>query len=254
MKLKSIYKYLVCQSGKSYLIFVGILLAIMHIGLFITVLLESNGGIGGMEMATLTYMLVSGIVIYRESLSVSMQNGISRRTFFIGSILTFITISLIASAGDVVINLLGNTYEKHCNMIYDSMYEQFFMKGFYDENVIVTPALSDYFKIFIFDFIVYITVSTIGLTISVILYRLSKALKIIIPIGFLFICQILSVVIPYIDYKFFDNKFMNKLIPCLQWMVESIYHLMAVISCAAVIFIFISFLFIRRVPLNDSKK
>lgn len=254
MKLKSIYKYLVCQSGKTYLIFFGILLAIVHIGLFITVSLDGNGGIGGMEVATLTYMLVSGIVIYRESLSVSMQNGISRRTFFIASILTFITISLLASAGDVVINLLGNTYEKHCNMVYDSMYEQFFMKGFFEENVIVTPALSEYFKIFLFDFIVYITVSTIGLTVSVILYRLSKALKIIIPIGFLFIGQILSFVIPYIDYKFFDGKFMNKLIPCLQWMVESIYHLMAVISCGALIFIGISYLFIRRVPLNDSKK
>lgn len=254
MKLKSIYKYLVCQSGKSYLIFFGVILAIVHIGLLITVSLDSNGGIGGMEMATLTYMLVSGVLIYRESLMVSMQNGISRKTFFIGSILTFITISIIASAGDVVINLLGNTYEKNCNMVYDSMYEQFFMKGIYDDNVMVTPALSEYFKIFLLDSVMYITVSTIGLAVSVIYYRLSKAMKIIVPIAFIFICQILSVVIPYIDYNFFDSKIMNKVIPCMKWIVESNYHLMAVIACAAVLFIFISYLFIRRVPLNDSKK
>lgn len=254
MKLKSNYKYLVCQSGKSYLIFFGVLLAILHIGLFITVSLDSTGGISGMEMATVAYMVVSGMVIYRESFLVSLQNGISRKTFFIASILTFITISIIASAGDVVINLLGNTYEKNCDMIYDSMYEQFFMSGFNDENVINTPALSDYPKMFICDVIFYITASTIGLTISVILYRLSKALKIIIPIGFLFLCQFLSFIIPYIDMKFFNSELMNRLFSGLEWIGESIYHLMAILSCSALLLIVVSFLFIRRVPLNDNKK
>lgn len=254
MKLKSIYKYLISQSGKSYLIFFGVILAMVHIGLFITVGLESNGGISGMEMATVAYMLVCGVVVFRESFLVALQNGISRKTYFIASILTFFTISVIASAGDVVINLLGNTYEKNFNMVYDSMYEQIFMKGWFDDNVVVTPALSEYFKIFLLDSVVYFTVSIIGLAVGIIYCRLSKVLKIIVPLSFIFICQILSVVIPYIDYKFFDSKLMNKVIPCMEWIVESNYHFMAVISCAALIFIFISYLFIRRFSLNDSKK
>lgn len=254
MKIKSIYKYLICQHGKGYLIFFGIILAIVHIGLFLTVALDSSGGIGGMEMATISYMLLSGIVIYKESLSISMQNGISRRTFFIASILTFITISFIAAAGDTLINVLGNTYEKNCDMMYDSIYEQFFISGFYDENIINTPALSDYPKIFLLDFSVYTTISILGLTISAILYRLSKVLKIVIPLGFFLLCQILSFVIPYIDMKFFDSKVINTFFDFMKWLNESVYHISAILPCAAILLIVVSFLFIRRVPLNDSKK
>ncbi len=50
-------------------------------------------------MGTVIFMMISGIVFYRESLALSMQNGISRKTFFMALILGFITISVLAAAG-----------------------------------------------------------------------------------------------------------------------------------------------------------
>ena len=254
MKLKSIYKYLICQQGKSYLIYFGIIFVIVHLGLFLTVSLDSSGGIGGMEMTTLIFMLVSGIVIYKESLSVSLQNGISRRTFFIASMLIFITISLIAACGDILINVLGNTYEKNYNMMYDSMYEQMFMREFNDEWIINIPVLSDYPKMFMLNFAMYITMSVFGFLINAVLYRLIKALKIIIPIGIYIILQTLTIIVPVIDYKFFDSKVINAFTDFMGWLHESVSHVSVVLLCLAVIFSAVTFLFIRRVPLNDNKK
>ena len=107
MKLKSIYKYLIWQQGKSYLIYFGIIFVIVHLGLLLTLSIDTNGSFGGMEMGTVIFMMISGIVFYRESLALSMQNGISRKTFFMALILGFITISVLAAAGDSIINIIG---------------------------------------------------------------------------------------------------------------------------------------------------
>ena len=146
MKLKSIYKYLIWQQGKSYLIYFGIIFVIVHLGLLLTLCIDTNGSFGGMEMGTVIFMMISGIVFYRESLALSMQNGISRKTFFMALILGFITISVLAAAGDSIINIIGNTYEKHTKMFYDSMYEQMYL---YQSGTSISPKISEYPTIFL---------------------------------------------------------------------------------------------------------
>lgn len=251
MKLKSIYKYLIWQQGKSYLIYFGIIFVIVHLGLLLTLCIDTNGSFGGMEMGTVIFMMTSGIVFYRESLALSMQNGISRKTFFMALILGFITISVLAAAGDSIINIIGNTYEKHTKMFYDSMYEQMYL---YQSGTSISPKISEYPTIFLMDFTMYITVSSLGVLIGALLYRLNRILKIIIPLSLWLIFQIGSVIILFIDFKFADNKIIEAFLKFIQWLEESVYHLTAVLPCIAVLLTAIAFLFVRRVPLNDNKK
>lgn len=251
MKLKSIYKYLIWQQGKSYLIYFGIIFVIVHLGLLLTLCIDTNGSFGGMEMDTVIFMMISGIVFYRESLALSMQNGISRKTFFMALILGFITISVLAAAGDSIINIIGNTYEKHTKMFYDSMYEQMYL---YQSGTSISPKISEYPTIFLMDFTMYITVSSLGVLIGALLYRLNRILKIIIPLSLWLIFQIGSVIILFIDFKFADNKIIEAFLKFIQWLEESVYHLTAVLPCIAVLLTAIAFLFVRRVPLNDNKK
>lgn len=251
MKLKSIYKYLIWQQGKSYLIYFGIIFVIVHLGLLLTLCIDTNGSFGGMEMSTVIFMMISGIVFYRESLALSMQNGISRKTFFMALILGFITISVLAAAGDSIINIIGNTYEKHTKMFYDSMYEQMYL---YQSGTSISPKISEYPTIFLMDFTMYITVSSLGVLIGALLYRLNRILKIIIPLSLWLIFQIGSVIILFIDFKFADNKIIEAFLKFIQWLEESVYHLTAVLPCIAVLLTAIAFLFVRRVPLNDNKK
>lgn len=251
MKLKSIYKYLIWQQGKSYLIYFGIIFVIVHLGLLLTLCIDTNGSFGSMEMGTVIFMMISGIVFYRESLALSMQNGISRKTFFMALILGFITISVLAAAGDSIINIIGNTYEKHTKMFYDSMYEQMYL---YQSGTSISPKISEYPTIFLMDFTMYITVSSLGVLIGALLYRLNRILKIIIPLSLWLIFQIGSVIILFIDFKFADNKIIEAFLKFIQWLEESVYHLTAVLPCIAVLLTAIAFLFVRRVPLNDNKK
>lgn len=251
MKLKSIYKYLIWQQGKSYLIYFGIIFVIVHLGLLLTLSIDTNGSFGSMEMGTVIFMMISGIVFYRESLALSMQNGISRKTFFMALILGFITISVLAAAGDSIINIIGNTYEKHTKMFYDSMYEQMYL---YQSGTSISPKISEYPTIFLMDFTMYITVSSLGVLIGALLYRLNRILKIIIPLSLWLIFQIGSVIILFIDFKFADNKIIEAFLKFIQWLEESVYHLTAVLPCIAVLLTAIAFLFVRRVPLNDNKK
>jgi hypothetical protein len=195
--------------------------------------------------------MISGIVFYRESLALSMQNGISRKTFFMALILGFITISVLAAAGDSIINIIGNTYEKHTKMFYDSMYEQMYL---YQSGTSISPKISEYPTIFLMDFTMYITVSSLGVLIGALLYRLNRILKIIIPLSLWLIFQIGSVIILFIDFKFADNKIIEAFLKFIQWLEESVYHLTAVLPCIAVLLTAIAFLFVRRVPLNDNKK
>lgn len=202
-------------------------------------------------MGTVIFMMISGIVFYRESLALSMQNGISRKTFFMSLILGFITISVLAAAGDSIINIIGNTYEKHTKMFYDSMYEQMYL---YQSGTSISPKISEYPTIFLMDFTMYITVSSLGVLIGALLYRLNRILKIIIPLSLWLIFQIGSVIILFIDFKFADNKIIEAFLKFIQWLEESVYHLTAVLPCIAVLLTAIAFLFVRRVPLNDNKK
>lgn len=254
MKLKSIYKYLIFQQGRGYLIYFGVMFVIIHLGLLLTLVLDTNGGIGGMEFGTIIFMTASGLVVYRESLSLSMQNGVSRKTFFTALILSFVTISVIAAAGDTILNIIGNAYEKHVEMSFDSLYEQTYFKQFGLVSGSIVPKISEYPAIFLMDFTLYIAVSALGTMIGAILYRLSKILKIIIPLSIWLIIQIGSFIILYIDFKFTDNKIMGAFLDFIKWIGESVYHLSALLPCAAVILSVIAFLFVRRVPLNDNKK
>lgn len=81
MKLKSIYKYLIWQQGKSYLIYFGIIFVIVHLGLLLTLSIDTNGSFGGMEMGTVIFMMISGIVFYRESLALPCKTAYQEKHF-----------------------------------------------------------------------------------------------------------------------------------------------------------------------------
>lgn len=84
MKLKSIYKYLIWQQGKSYLIYFGIIFVIVHLGLLLTLSIDTNGSFGGMEMGTVIFMMISGIVILQRKFgSFHAKRHIKKNIFYV---------------------------------------------------------------------------------------------------------------------------------------------------------------------------
>ena len=95
MKIKSMVKYLMNGFIKGYLGFAGAILLIIHLGLILSVATDGDGMLGGMELSTIIFMLIMGIISYRENISMGIQNGISRKTYFISETIAFALFALI---------------------------------------------------------------------------------------------------------------------------------------------------------------
>ena len=220
--------------------------AIIHIGFFICKLSNgSSGGIGGMEIATIFLLFSLVLCSYRETMNLSVQCGVSRKTVFISSLLAFITCGIITGTMDLLLSFLGNFYESRGTFTYDSMYEQTFMK------VDVIPKINDYIKVLL----MCISVNTVALIISFLIgalnYRLSKTMKVIIPISiFVFI----FVIFPIVDYTIFDMEITKQILKLLRWTFSSVYHTLIIAAVTIFIALSLTYLFIRRVKIDDKRK
>ncbi len=244
--IKPLYKYIMKNNLKSIFIFYIIMTVIIHIGFFICKLSNgSSGGIGGMEIATIFLLFSLVLCSYRETMNLSVQCGVSRKTVFISSLLAFITCGIITGTMDLLLSLLGNFYESRIGTFtYDSMYEQTYMK------VGVIPEINDYIKVLL----MCISVNTVTLIISFLIgalnYRLSKTMKVIIPISiFVFI----FVIFPIVDYTIFDMEITKQILKLLRWTFSSVYHTLVFAAVTIFIALSLTYLFIRRVKIDDKR-
>lgn len=252
MKIKSMTKYSFNGALKAYLIFAAIIFAIINTVVIITAATGSQGGsFGGMDFSTVVFMFILGIVNYREDLSMSIQNGISRKSYFCSTILVFILIAVIGSAGDTLISILGNFYQNNVSegISFDSGYEQLFM---WSKDIIEppTPEVFDYIKGFILQITFNIAALAGGLLFASVIYRLSKVFKFIIPAAFY---VLIFIALPIVDYSVFDFAITKNVSKLLAWMSESVWHMSSVFAGLAAILFAVSYLFVRRVQINDRK-
>lgn len=244
MKIKSMVKYLMNDFIKGYVGFAAIILVIIHLCL-ILVATDGGGGLGGMEFSTIIFMLITGIISYRENISMGIQNGISRKTYFVSEIIAFILFALIGSCVDTIYCILGNAYESIIqDYSYDSIFEQVFLLN---GDV---PQVTDYLKGFLIMFSFDFMAVSAGLLISAAFYRLNKVLRMLIPAA-LYI--LIFAVIPFVDAALFDSFISKKLASYMKFVIESFSHLSVTTFIGGVVLLAVSYLFIRRVQIADRK-
>ena len=237
MKIKSMTKYSFSGALKAYLIFAAIIFAIINTVVIITAATGSQGGsFGGMDFSTVVFMFILGI---------------SRKTYFCSTVIVFALIAVIGSAGDTLISMLGNFYQNNVSeeISFDSGYEQLFM---WSKDIIVppTPEAFDYLKQFILQITFNIAALAGGLLFASVIYRLSKVFKFIVPAAFY---VLICVVFPIIDYSVFDFAITKNVSKLLLWMGESVWYMSSVFVGLAAVLFAVSYLFIRRVQINDRK-
>lgn len=245
MKIKSMVKYLINNYFKCYISYAGVVLLIIHLGVVLAAASQNDGTLGGMEMMTILMTFIIAITNYREFLFMGIQNGISRRTYFVSSIIVFVLFALIGSGVDTVYSILANVYEKAIDgFAYDSMYEQVFLSNG------ELPKAADYLRSFAMGFSFDFAALSLGLLISAAFYRLNKVLRIVIPSAMYIL---IFAVIPFVDYALFDSAITDKFWSFMEFVFESLGHLsLTAIICGAVL-LAVSYLFIRRVQIADRK-
>ena len=113
-----------------------------------------------------------------------------------------------------------------------------------------TPEAFDYLKQFILQITFNIAALAGGLLFASVIYRLSKVFKFIVPAAFY---VLICVVFPIIDYSVFDFAITKNVSKLLLWMGESVWYMSSVFVGLAAVLFAVSYLFIRRVQINDRK-
>lgn len=211
MNIKSAYQFQLRDHLRSAATYYGILVAVyilLGIGL-LTVKVNGQTSFNGMDMATLIFLFVSGVVCFRESFLMLMQNSVSRKTIFISRILATLTFAGGMAVGDKIILLLGKLFTGgSTNITFNSLFEQIYSPTFVYEQINSAPFVMEnpflkHIIMLVFSFLFYLLMFALGYFISVVFFRSNKvgrvALGAGIPVG-------LFVLYPIIDFSLFGGK------------------------------------------------
>lgn len=162
--------------GVYYIIYLSIaLLTIM----WVRISPNSAGDLGGMEMSTTIFLFVMGLVSFRETFHMMLQNGVSRRTLLISRLLTVVILCVTMATIDMTLTgasraLAGPDGRLEVYSLYDLIYPQAMarMNGFgrWITNWALMATQS-------------ILVTCLGYCITLAYYRMNKLTKWVVSVG-----------------------------------------------------------------------
>ncbi|MGM9987156.1 MAG: hypothetical protein ACI35O_08005 [Bacillaceae bacterium] len=204
MKTVAFMKYRVDWMTKQFLIFYSILLLILTMLSIASITSNGTFSSSGLDLISIIFIFVMGIVSFKESFYFSQANHISRKSCFNSFIFTIIPFGFGAGLVEVVINRLYNLFVSspmNVEMIYSNVADF--------ENWVQTNDVKTLVTIVLFQGFLYIFVLALGFLLGLIYYRLPgwmKAFGIIGPIAAVIGFQLLAAYNPSI-IKFMDWAF-----------------------------------------------
>ena len=184
MTIRPAMLYLARQSRNSLLIFYAVMLILYAlIGSLVVVDAGGSVRISGTDNASFVFIFIVGIASFRENFHMFLQNGLSRKTLFIGSSLTILAISALMSLIDAVFSFVLSRF-----ITFDSFFTMVYGMG--SEAAGLVPGI--FWRLF-----VYCALGLVGLFIGALYYRMSKGVKILVSVG---VPVFFFIVLPLLDY------------------------------------------------------
>lgn len=191
--------------------------AMIYYSIFVCViigLLAVSGGIitmSGVEISTVIFLFVCGLNSFKSNFYFAKSNGISRKTFIKGLLISSIPIALVMSIIDIIINRINNIFIKNPTL-YDINYGELLghIGSVYDGNWIQSNSLNTIFNTILFQFSLCLLAYVIGIVINMIYYRANKYVKVlvsVIPVAFIILKGNLSMRNPSLTLRI--NEFTN---------------------------------------------
>lgn len=169
---------------------------------------EGNGTYNGFETSTAIFLFVCGLNSFKGTFLMMMQNGISRKSMFLGNTLSILTASFVMSILERILSFLANTignaigglsYNGLFNVAYGYRLDSLNSFAFQLELILVT-------------WMVYATATLAGYFITILYYRMNTTLKVIVSVG---VPASILFIIPLLDSMVFKGKLralLNKLL------------------------------------------
>ena len=201
MKSFKIAKYQVMEILSSIRTFYAIFLLVI---VLLSILSFRSGGAhssSGLDFASWIFLFIAGLNAFKRSFYFSQANNISRKTFFKGLVMGVFPITFAMSVIDVVINRIYNNFvpsPTNFDMIYSSFRDTDMRYG---ARMVWTPANDIYtlFSTAIWQFALYSMIFLLGILITLIYYRSSKLVKVIVsvlPIALIIFSNIIYQLLP----------------------------------------------------------
>ena len=191
-----------------YCIFIFIIITITVIN---TV---GNATMSGIEISTIIFLFVCGLNSFKSNFYFAKVNGISRKTFIKGLLISSIPIALVMSIIDIIINRINNIFIKNPTF-YDMAYGNLvgIMGDIYNGSWTQSNSLNTIFNTILFQFSFCLLAYVVGTIINMIYYRSNKYVKVlvsVIPVAFIMFSGNFSIRNPGLTIRvkeFFDYIF-----------------------------------------------
>lgn len=172
MNLKKATKYLLLDGRMALLIFYGIMALVFVINYIGSTIVEDQFSMG-MEMSSVIFIVIFGVMSYLAPFKLFLQNGVSRKTMFIGTGITFMVLSAIMAVTDTLISLLGQKIG-----FLNGMY-LFIYNGRYANNM----GMQSIVEHILWTLCIYFTAFFIGYFFGILYNKLNKMAKLLVSAG-----------------------------------------------------------------------
>ena len=246
MTALKITKYHLNSFKHSTSIFYGIFITVNILIAYMANRTNGNVSSSGIEFATIIFIFVTGLNIFKESFYFMKGNNVSRKDYLIGTALSMIGFSAVLPIIDVILNRVYNIFVK-CPMIYDMAFGNYnsLNSGSWLQKSDLTTLLGS----FLMQWGLCLGAISLGFLINLMYYRANKLLKIVISI---------SPAILMIIVKFVSDNFPKLSIEILKFLNEisliiskNVYSVFIFFMIAFLIEIGISHVLVRRATIKE---
>lgn len=187
-----------------YFIFICVIIGLMVVSRGIITM-------SGIEVSTIIFLFVCGLNSFKSNFYFAKSNGISRKIFIEGLLISSIPIALVMSIIDIIINRISNIFIKSPTL-YDMIYGNLSVYSglVYENNWVQSNSFTNIINTFLFQFSFCLLAYIAGIVINMIYYRSNSYVKVTvsaIPIAFIIFSGNLYVINPSLTMKI--NSFLD---------------------------------------------
>lgn len=202
------FKYQFRDDRKSVIIYYIVLIAVYTLIMVTTGVMisgESNGEFqsNGFGLSTAIFMFC--LCAFKENFYMLSQNGVSRKSIFIGRLINAFTLATIMAILDVIFVSIYSVIAKSMgeSFIFESLYDMMYPGFNSDLNVILRLLTS-----IVFFIVLYFAFNMLGYLVGTLFHRLSKTFKVLFAAG---LPTMIFVIYPIVDFTLFDGKISSAL-------------------------------------------
>ena len=256
MKIKSIVKYNIGSLKKSILIYYCVFIAICALSTIFAYKFNGTISSSGIELSSAIFIFVVGLNVFKENFYFIKANNLSRKSYFYGTVLSMVPISIGMSFIDLILNRIYNIFV-NCPTNYDMIYTDYVNIWNYANNGWVqSNSLETLFNTFLFQVSVYLMVFLLWFLITMLYYKCNKLMKTVISIIPILLIIVFNMIfnMMVLSFPYLLGKISEALFYILGILPRNVYMTISTFSITSVALAAVAYLLIRKMTIKQKDR